>query len=390
MPVPAPISPISPTSGSDADFDAAEIERVVKSLSRRSPLPRSHFDPPTAAFLANRGRVVTLGMFIIDLFEVTDAAGNRVPGGDEAIGGGGIYAATAARLFLPPSHVGFIADKAPDFPPTFEDTLRRLGDGMVWFRPAEGETTRALNVYSGSKIGTGHQTFQYLARQAQLWPSDFLSPISPIATPRPEWIHVVCDIGRAGAVLDDAEKWRAQGWNGELAWEPLIRKPDPDALPKYVALARRFGVFSPNHLELQTILDEPDADAETCARLFHGHLAAMGGPVPAIVIRAGADGAFTLSREWTGWVPAYFQDSTRVVDPTGGGNSFFGGLLAGLALSDGDFRAATIYAATAASFAIEQRGLPIPTTSASGTELWNGESPWDRLHALARRVDLSE
>ncbi|WOO84512.1 putative protein [Vanrija pseudolonga] len=387
MPVLAPISPVA--DDTDDSIDTADIERVVKSLSRRSPVPRSHFDPPSAAFLANRGRVVTLGMFIIDLFEVTDPAGNRVPGGDEAIGGGGIYAATAARLFLPPSHVGFIADKAPDFPPAFENKLRKLGQGMVWFRPAEGKTTRALNVYSGAEVGSGHQTFQYLSRQPQLWPSDFLSPISPISTPRPEWIHVVCDISRAGAVLDDAEKWRSQGWNGELAWEPLIRGPDPDALAQYVTLARRFAIFSPNHLELQTILEE-DADVETCARLFHGHLAALGGPVPAIVVRAGADGAFTLSRDWTGWVPAYFQDGSRVVDPTGGGNSFFGGLLAGLVLSDGDYRAASIYAATAASFAIEQRGLPVLTTSASGTELWNDESPWDRLHALALRVDLSD
>lgn len=109
MPVPAPLSPV--TDDTDDSIDTADIERVVKSLSRRSPVPRSHFDPPTAAFLANRGRVVTLGtsllprypvltshlgMFIIDLFEVTDPAGNRVPGGDEAVS----HASTIALVKL--------------------------------------------------------------------------------------------------------------------------------------------------------------------------------------------------------------------------------------------------------------------------------------------------
>jgi hypothetical protein len=47
--------------------------------------------------------------------------------------------------------VGFIADVGPDFPPPFRQQLEGLGD-MVWFRPRE-VTTRALNIYSGGRIG---------------------------------------------------------------------------------------------------------------------------------------------------------------------------------------------------------------------------------------------
>lgn len=48
---------------------------------------------------------------------------------------------------------------------------------------------------------------------------------------------------------------------------------------------------------------------------------------------------------------------------------------------------ASYFAATAASFAIEQKGLPRFTTSSDGREVWNGDDPWDRLHSLMRREE---
>jgi hypothetical protein len=59
---------------------------------------------------------------------------------------------TAARMFLPPQHVGYVADVGLDFPAEFRTTLEKLGD-MVWFRPRNGNTTRALNQYSGAVVG---------------------------------------------------------------------------------------------------------------------------------------------------------------------------------------------------------------------------------------------
>lgn len=135
---------------------------------------------------------------------------------------------------------------------------------------------------------------------------------------------------------------------------------------------------SPNHLELQQILDI-DADVETCARLFQGRMV-MYGRVPAIVVRAGEHGSFTLSEDWTGWVPAYHQNVGKVLDVTGGGNAFMGGLLAGL-LTTGDFRVASQYGAVGASFAIEQRGPAIGVDSSFVNA---------RLRELSRRVDEIE
>jgi len=51
----------------------------------------SAYAKPSPDLLKSRGRIVTLGMFIIDHFAVKDDSGNAVPAGEEAIGGGGIF-----------------------------------------------------------------------------------------------------------------------------------------------------------------------------------------------------------------------------------------------------------------------------------------------------------
>lgn len=56
-------------------------------------------------------------------------------------------------------------------------------------------------------------------------------------------------------------------------------------------------------------------------------------PGTATVIRAGALGACYISSNNGGvhWVPAYWShDQSKVVDPTGAGNGFMGGLAAAL------------------------------------------------------------
>ncbi|KAL7420501.1 hypothetical protein Q5752_004451 [Cryptotrichosporon argae] len=357
-----------------------------------------------------KGRVATLGMFIIDHFEVRDEHGNAVPADEEAMGGGGIYAATAARIFLPPSHVAFIADVGADMPARFEAVLRGFGKGMVWLRPREGLTTRALNMYSGQKIGEGHQTFRYLSPQKQITPADYFGDASPFRDPPPAWLHVVCDTDRAAAVVAEVEGIRARGWTGGMVWEPLIRRIEPGSTATYVELARHFAVFrnltdSPNLLELLTILDlapvpesappaAQKAAAESAAAAFEALFEASSAQTatPAIVVRCGALGAYTRADEWEGWVPAFWrpEENEHVVDPTGGGNGFLGGFCAGLLLSDGSMRAASIYASTAASFVIEQRGLPVLSLSADGEELWNGDSPMDRLREMTRRTAVLE
>ena len=55
------------------------------------------------------------------------------------------------------------------------------------------------------------------------------------------------------------------------------------------------------------------------------------------MIRSGALGCYVVSKERAGeWVAAYHKSQSTVVDVTGGGNSFLGGLTAGLKLAKGD------------------------------------------------------
>lgn len=60
---------------------------------------------------------------------------------------------TGARIFLPPNHCTLIVDQGADFPAEFEARLKQLGEEMIWFRQREGKTSRAVNVYSGGKVG---------------------------------------------------------------------------------------------------------------------------------------------------------------------------------------------------------------------------------------------
>ena len=64
-----------------------------------------------------------------------------------------MYAMTAARMFLPASSCALIVDKGEDVPKAFDERLRAMGEEMLWSRNCNGNSTRALNIYSGRRIG---------------------------------------------------------------------------------------------------------------------------------------------------------------------------------------------------------------------------------------------
>ncbi|QDS70632.1 hypothetical protein FKW77_000747 [Venturia effusa] len=96
----------------------------------------------------------------------------------------------------------------------------------------------------------------------------------------------------------------------------------------------------------------------------------------------GRDGSGVIVSKW---LPAYHQPGTgRVVDPTGGGNGFLGGLAVGLARGK-DVVEAAVWGSVAASFAIEQVGMPILTQESNG-ERWNGDRVQDRVDEFLQRL----
>lgn len=100
----------------------------------------------------------------------------------------------------------------------------------------------------------------------------------------------------------------------------------------------------------------------------------------AVVIRCGKHGCLLATCSLQKWFPAYHQNAEKVVDPTGGGNAFCGGFCAGWVQSGGDFGQAAVFGNVAASFVIEQFGLP---GLEGDSEKWNGESVVERLRKYA-------
>lgn len=75
-----------------------------------------------------------------------------------------------------------------------------------------------------------------------------------------------------------------------------------------------------------------------------------------------------------------------VVDPTGGGNAFLGGLAVALARGKEIVEAAT-WGSVAASLAIEQVGMPVVGSDESGRETWNGVMVDGRLKEFVERCE---
>lgn len=119
----------------------------------------------------------------------------------------------------------------------------------------------------------------------------------------------------------------------------------PSALQTLVSAA---PIFSPNQYEVTTMTGIEDPLAQI------RHLAAAGAQI--IALRLGEQGSLVhrADRNETWHIPAY---STTVVDACGAGNAYCGGFLVGW-LQTNDVRMAGLYGAVAASFLVEQVGLP--------------------------------
>ena len=198
-----------------------------------------------------------------------------------------------------------------------------------------------------------------------------------------------------------------------FVWEPV---PDSCCLEEYdhfLEALKVVDVISPNHHELAALfgqIDQLNKSDQADMKLLQGHcdrLMADGFPKQrgSVVVRRGEQGCCVLSRSRRTYFPAYHlpnnsaaQNSLtvtepKVVDPTGGGNTFLGGFCIGLL--DGrhkervSYEQGALWGSVAASFAIEQVGMPKLSFRQDGTELWNGESVEDRIKVMEERGSLS-
>ena len=193
-------------------------------------------------------------------------------------------------------------------------------------------------------------------------------------------------------------------------WEPVPDRCIEDEKDNMYQALKFVDVLSPNYVELSGFYGgspgprgEVDRDFLTsmCTDLLlRGFSPHRKG---AVVVRAGHEGCYVATKELRGWFPAYHKPSKdaragqniRVVDPTGGGNAFLGGLAIGLVRTASgpsleNVNTAAAFAAVAASFAIEQVGMPSFTTALDGSELWNGVSVVERLQEYIDDLESSK
>jgi sugar/nucleoside kinase (ribokinase family) len=181
-----------------------------------------------------------------------------------------------------------------------------------------------------------------------------------------------------------------------IIWEPAPLSCKPENLQDCLAVAALVDVFSPNHLELAALFEDTlgTPDRTEIERLALKFLANRVGPEGkgAVIIRAGENGCFVRSGNLISkWLPPFHiaeageEQATKVVDPTGAGNAFLGGYSIGYLQTGGDIIQAACYGSVAASFALEQVGMPEKRNEGDG-ELWNGASVLGRLHEYRARL----
>ena len=186
-------------------------------------------------------------------------------------------------------------------------------------------------------------------------------------------------------------------------WEPMEDSCYPQELDAFIEALTWVDVFSPNQQELLSLCDmkpaHPHFDPSTvllaCNKLLDSD---RGKTLKAVVARCGPSGCLVAEKEFHLVIPAYHVSNSKsqdpVVDATGGGNTFLGGFCAALAIElrlagMNNLASAALWGNIAASYAIEQVGIPNLKVESDGIEMWNGTKPQDRVQELITRTQIN-
>lgn len=390
---------------------------------------------------------VTLGMFIIDDIEYLPPT----PSVKDVLGGAGTYSALGARLFSPApkaSSVGWIIDQGSDFPESLTTLIDSWETSVLYRSDPDRLTTRGWNGYDEHE----HRAFRYMTPKKRLTADDLTPTLLAsrsfhlICSPT-RCRELVLDIKERRSELVTADGKNLP--KPIFIWEPVPDLCTTDELLNCTNTLPLIDICSPNHSELAGFMGDTGIDPETgeiSTAAIERSCEQLLGSMPlqsfSLVVRAGEKGCYLARNggrkrkiQSTGkrkkasaaihgslqpdtdmmalfagllqdpegavaeeeievdpgvekWIPAYHTDKEKVVDPTGGGNTFLGGLAVGLARGKPLEEAAT-WASVAASFAIEQVGPPTLEKDDDGVETWNGVSVDERLNDFLERLQQS-
>ncbi|KAI5779223.1 Ribokinase-like protein [Geopyxis carbonaria] len=353
-------------------------------------MPRS---TPYSASSNDGIEFTTMGMFIIDEIHYGPVFNRKVA--ENIIGGAGTFGIIGARLFSPPPlsrRLGWIVDVGNDFPADCLTHLESLCTNLVLRETPDRKTTRGWNSYRGAH----HREFRYLTPKKRLEAVDLIQAGFGAAS----CVHLICSPMRALSLQSEFSR-NVEPNSQIIVWEPVPDLCTPEYRQQMLETARYIHVISPNSEELVGFFKDLEFPSLSCrmkiqllaSKIVDSGIAPSNGG--AIVVRAGPDGCLIMCKKKDPlWLPAYYESTEvdgnnhpNVVDPTGGGNTFIGGLGVALVRSGGNVRLAAAFATVAASFAIEQIGIPVlEGYDASSEELWNGVKVMDRMNEYLQRI----
>ena len=257
------------------------------------------------------------------------------------LGGSGSHAVVGMRTWneAPLGLVGYLGDDAPE---PFVAHLQRLGvspDGLI--HRAGRPTPRAWQLFEAD--GKRTEVFrtslsEFVASQVRF--DELNAELKQSSGFHVQWGGSMEETTRlvrqlkmanpsAAVVFEPIDDFLALG---RVAWAPLLRECD---------------VFLPNLEEAATLTGEASPADMATALLDWG--------ADRVVIRMAEQGIWVQDKQGNRWrIPAV---PTQVVDVTGAGNAFCGGLLAGL-VDALPFLETALRGLVGASFAIEQVGVP--------------------------------
>jgi sugar/nucleoside kinase (ribokinase family) len=221
-----------------------------------------------------------------------------------AAGGDALYAALGARLWGMP--VAILSRVGDDYPQSHLRRMREVGIDVSGVRSLPGPTVHYRVTYRGDE-----RTFEHLTQAERL---DQLSPqaheLDAIAAAR--WMHVAAmPIGRQAAAVERARD----------AGVPYSLDPHEEYVVGFEEQLRglmRGGVFLPSELEAGLLC--PGVPSRIALQQFEGW------GVTAAAIKLGSKGSSLRLRGQAVRVRALPVD---VVDPTGAGDAYCGGFVAG-------------------------------------------------------------